>query len=39
MGELDEFGYFPAESLNGRIITQLDTLAKKARDFGPMPKA
>ncbi len=38
MGELDKFGHYPAESLNGRIINRLDTLAQKVRDFGPLPK-
>jgi lon-related putative ATP-dependent protease len=38
MGELDESGHYPVESLNGRIINRLDIMAQKARDFGPLPK-
>ncbi len=32
-GELDEAGQYPAESVNGRIVTRLTSLAEKARAF------
>jgi lon-related putative ATP-dependent protease len=36
-GELDEAGEYPPQSVNGRIITRLTTLAEKARAFATPP--
>ncbi|MCB8945081.1 MAG: AAA family ATPase [Ardenticatenaceae bacterium] len=36
-GDLNDNGEYPAESVNGRIITRLATLAEKARAFAQPP--
>ncbi|MBP6469440.1 MAG: AAA family ATPase [Chloroflexi bacterium] len=36
-GELDETGTYPAESINGRVISHLDKLAEKQRAFASPP--
>ncbi|MCP5096449.1 MAG: AAA family ATPase [Chloroflexi bacterium] len=37
-GELDEDGEYPSGSVNGRIISRLDKLAEKMRNFAPVPQ-
>ncbi len=36
-GELDETGEYPTESINGRIVARLTSLAEKAREYGTPP--
>ena len=38
-GELDEAGDYPPQSVNGRIVSRLTTLAEKARAFATPPSA
>lgn len=38
-GELDEADHYPAESINGRIVTRLISLAEKARAFSAPPSS
>jgi predicted ATP-dependent protease len=38
-GEMDEAGNYPPESVNGRIMARLTTLAEKAQAFAASPLA